>query len=344
MTAPAPGEQHDGHSDEQQPRDRTRLKHAVRLAIAVVAALISLYWLSRYADIGTIVPLVQASHRSTLLGAVALLLASLAAKSMRWHALLPSGSPLSRVEAFQIFHVSVLLNNLLPFRAGDSVRILSPAVRRSVSARHAILILLAERLVDGIALAGVASFVLPMAGPRLMGRLPYPGATFTLVMMVLVAAVISGMVAWTASSGIRRHIRWWALVARSGLAGMGEYQRPQARRIALLTVLAWVGTFWLHYLLMGAVGVSGSLLLATVVTLSTNISMLVPATPANIGVFHAAAAAPLIAFGAPADLSVAYAVLVHAVNTVPPMAVGALCLVIPLARARMPSIIARPRG
>ena len=256
---------------------------------------------------------------------------------MRWHALLPSGSPLSRVEAFQIFHVSVLLNNLLPFRAGDSVRILSPAVRRSVPARHAILILLAERLVDGIALAAVASIVLPMAGPRLMGRLPHPGATFTLAMLAVIAAVVAGIVAWTASSSIRRRVRWWALVARSGLASMGGYRRPQARRIVLLTVLAWMGTFWLHYLLMGAVGISGSLLLAIIVTLSTNFSMLVPATPANIGVFHAAAAAPLLAMGTPSDLSVAYAVLVHAVNTVPPIAVGVACLVIPLARARMPS-------
>jgi phosphatidylinositol alpha-mannosyltransferase len=61
------------------------------------------------------------------------------------------------------------------------------------------------------------------------------------------------------------------------------------------------------------------------VTLSTNLSMLVPATPANIGVFHAAAAAPLLAAGVSSDHAVAYAVLAHAVNTVPPILIGSVC-------------------
>ena len=55
--------------------------------------------------------------------------------------------------------------------------------------------------------------------------------------------------------------------------------------------------------------------------------MLVPATPANIGIFHAAAAGPLLAAGVASDQAVSYAVLAHAVNTVPPIVIGFVCMV-----------------
>ncbi|MEX2376278.1 MAG: lysylphosphatidylglycerol synthase domain-containing protein, partial [Dehalococcoidia bacterium] len=51
-----------------------------------------------------------------------------------------------------------------------------------------------------------------------------------------------------------------------------------------------------------------------------------PATPANVGIFHAAAATPLLLAGYPAEVAVAFAVIVHAVNTIPPMVVGVACL------------------
>src|SRR3546814_1148769 len=60
--------------------------------------------------------------------------------------------------------------------------------------------------------------------------------------------------------------------------------------------------------------------------LATNLSMLAPATPGGIGIFHAAAAGPLLIAGMDSDVAVAYAILVHAMNTIPPMIFGAACL------------------
>ena len=76
------------------------------------------------------------------------------------------------------------------------------------------------------------------------------------------------------------------------------------------------------------------IVLAVIVTLSTNLSMLAPATPGGIGLFHAAAAAPLLVAGVSSDVAVAYALLVHVINTVPPMLVGAVGLAGPSLAAR----------
>ena len=63
--------------------------------------------------------------------------------------------------------------------------------------------------------------------------------------------------------------------------------------------------------------------------------MLAPATPGGIGLFHAAAAAPLLVAGISPELAVAYALLVHVTNTVPPMLVGAAYLGGPVLAARL---------
>ena len=93
---------------------------------------------------------------------VILLAGSLIAKALRWRAMLPEPWKLSRVEAVRIFHVSILLNNLLPFRVGDGARVLSPSVRRVATLQQALVALVAERVIDGLALSATAVVVLPL--------------------------------------------------------------------------------------------------------------------------------------------------------------------------------------
>jgi phosphatidylinositol alpha-mannosyltransferase len=196
------------------------------------------------------------------------------------------------------------------------------------------MVLVAERLLDLVTLTGVAL----VAAPAISRLLPAPAipAPDPTVLVLLGGAVL------LAAAGLMALIRAFGLATRTP-AGVALVSRlislyrdirvvtsPDRKRLLWMigwTALAWGGTLLLHYLLFGAIGVSGSLALAVAVTLSTNLSMLLPASPANIGIFHAAAAAPLMASGISADLSVAYAVLAHAVNTLPPIVIGLACLV-----------------
>ncbi len=260
--------------------------------------------------------------------------------------MLPEPRKLSRVEAVRIFHVSILLNNLLPFRVGDGARVLSPSVRRVATLQQALVVLVAERLLDGLALTAVALVVLPIyfqatGRQAVVDGLTAPGNG---AVIVLVGGFLLGLVALA----VVARIRWAALrvLVRERIKSLRAdalaiVQQP-ARHLALLgwtTACAWGATFLMHYFVLEALNAPSSvvnpIVLGVIVTLSTNLSMLAPATPGGIGLFHAAAAAPLLVAGMSSEVAVAYALLVHVVNTVPPMLIGALGLGAPAVASRL---------
>lgn len=277
---------------------------------------------------------------------------SLAAKALRWRALLPAPRELSRTEALRIFHVSILLNNLLPFRVGDGARVLSPSVRKVATLQQAVVVLVAERFLDALTLAAVGLIALPFffhatGRQAVVDGLSAPGpGTLAILGVALTVGAAAFIVVW--------RVRWRALriLVANRLASLRDdalaVVRQTPRGIAMLgtaTAVAWVATFLLHYTVLEALDPPNSLvhplLLAVVVTLSTNFSMLAPATPGGIGIFHAAAAAPLLVAGMSSEVAVAYALLVHVMNTVPPMLVGAVCLGGPVVLGRFRGEAAR---
>ena len=268
---------------------------------------------------------------------VALLGGSLVTKALRWRAMLPEPGAMHRGEAIRIFHVSILLNNLLPFRVGDGARVLSPSVRRIATIQQALVTLLAERLLDGLTLAIVALLVLPPFF-RATGRqavidgLSAPGKG---ALVLLAAGFGIGLVALAIVARVRWHALRTLIVGRiqslrADALAIVQQPATHVARIVAMTTVAWGATFLMHTAVLEALdppeasaALVGPLLLGIVVTLSTNLSMLAPATPGGIGLFHAAAAAPLLVAGYSSELAVAYALLVHVTNTVPPMLVGA---------------------
>src|SRR5690606_13462149 len=128
---------------------------------AFALAIASLVWLWRATDPGSVWPLLQRTHLPALVVGLVLLGGSLVAKALRWRAMLPPSGALGRIEAIRIFHVSILLNNLLPFRVGDGARVLSPSVRKSATVQQAVVVLVAERLLDTLTLVVAALLVLP---------------------------------------------------------------------------------------------------------------------------------------------------------------------------------------
>ena len=140
MPAPRSDPERDGHGEKQGPSDRAR-RIALPLVIVVAANVLSVYALGRIADPHGTLTLLRSASGQALGLAAGLLVVSLAAKSLRWRALLPTPHTVRAFEAYRSFHASILLNNVLPFRLGDSARVLSAPVRRSVPARQALLVL-----------------------------------------------------------------------------------------------------------------------------------------------------------------------------------------------------------
>jgi uncharacterized membrane protein YbhN (UPF0104 family) len=65
------------------------------------------------------------------------------------------------------------------------------------------------------------------------------------------------------------------------------------------------------------------------VLLSINLALLLPSTPANLGVLEAGAVLALTASGVGAELALAFALLYHAVHLVPGTVLGVVAISLP---------------
>jgi uncharacterized membrane protein YbhN (UPF0104 family) len=257
--------------------------------------------------------------------AVTCLFLSLSAKIARWGALLPRRPAVSFPNLFSIVQISMFLNNVLPFRVGDGVRCVMTVRRHDIRISHVLSSMVAERVLDAATLALCFVAVTPFLSRTPLHldlrALAVPGAAVGVALPLLGALLLFSR---------RRAPGRWAQWAPA-FASFAESWRRMASRegwtIWMWSALAWLGAFALNYVLFHALGIHVSPVVAIVVGCSTNLAMLVPSSPAQIGVYHAAATLTLVAFGVDRSAAVSFSVLSHLVNVVPVSLVGAALLV-----------------
>jgi uncharacterized membrane protein YbhN (UPF0104 family) len=240
----------------------------------------------------------------SLLVALAATIAGVALGAWRWQALLATGgteAPLSRLFAALTFGAAV--NNLVPARGGDAVRI--EAARRSTGASRLAVAgtMVSERLLDGFVLA-----LLMVAGALLGGA----GGRF-----VWIGGAIAGAIA---VAGV--------VAARLG------------RRVPLLAVVAtvgiWLGDFVMYGALAHGFQLDPSLPALLLLVGAGNLALAVPGTAAGLGSFELLTLASAHGIGLGGPELAGFVLAVHAVIVLPTtlvgLALGRNALRIPAAR------------
>ena len=107
--------------------------------------------------------------------------------------------------------------------------------------------------------------------------------------------------------------------------GFTVFARPRHGIPAVAAqLLAWVLQWLACYAVLLALHFDGRATLATAaaILLAVNVSAILPATPSNVGVFQAACLVVLAAFGFGASQSLAYGILLQAVEVITAIAMG----------------------
>jgi uncharacterized membrane protein YbhN (UPF0104 family) len=185
--------------------------------------------------------------------------------------------------------------------------------------------MVAERVLDTVTLALCFLAVTPFLSRTALhfdtGSLALPGAAVGVVAAVAALALILSR-----RFAPRRWARW-APALGTLVESWRRIVSTEGWPIWVWSAVAWIGAFSLNYALFHALGIEASPIVAIVVGCSTNLAMLVPSSPAQIGVYHAAATLTLVAFGVDETAAVSFSVLSHLVNVVPVSLVGASLLV-----------------
>ncbi len=253
-----------------------------------------------------------------LLGALAVYAVATVLRGERWRRILRGGGVAAgRRDAYALTTVGYMGNNALPARAGDVLKAWLSAREADASRRDAFGALLAERLLDAVALVVLFAVLVGVAGLPL-------GLSRGIV--ALLAGAVIAVAAGVALAGRRRagsaH-RLWVL-----LHALLDPTRRLLGSRAGLELLGVSLAIWLAegavYAIVGTVaGVHLGLANGLYVMALANLAAMVPAAPGYVGTFDAAVLLGVrLTVGAAAGAALPYVVLVRFVLFVPITVVG----------------------
>jgi phosphatidylinositol alpha-mannosyltransferase len=276
-----------------------------------------------------------ASKPGLLVAGLALMCSAMFVRAIAWHAILcaaPTWRRAKRRDAMQGTFIGVLMSATLPARLGEPSRALIVA-RRLGRPRETLPVVLgtmvSQTLLNLLALAilgGVTISSVNVLDGHHRALLLFAVAPLAALIVVLLAPVL------IPPAAVSRSRRLQAMVAslRQSLLrlrdGLLVFRLP--RRAALATALqlaAWALQWLSCWLLLMALGLdsragAGA---AAGVLFAVNVTAVVPATPANVGIFQAACVAVLAgAYHVSTPEAIAYGIVLQAVEVATALIMG----------------------
>ena len=233
------------------------------------------------------------------------------------------------------FLASVAVNNVLPFRAGDVLRVVGFRDQLRSPPMRVLGTVVVERILDVAVLLGV--LLVGLVGVA-DANMPAALAGWAAWLFVLCVGATVGLV-WLAPQlvGLRHRDprgwyarlagRWWPAVAEQlghlGDALVGVRNIRRALVLVGLSILAWVFEGAMFVVVAVAFGTDYSSGAPWLSLASGTLATLIPSAPGFVGTFDYFAAQGFSAYGSPMGQAVAFAVTVHALLWVGLTLVGA---------------------
>jgi uncharacterized protein (TIRG00374 family) len=254
-------------------------------------------------------------------------------KTCRWAVMLRSlGAPIKVRDAAVPLMGAVAFNNVLPFRAGDVIRIVAFQRYTRVPASAQLGTLVLERLLDLFVLmsflfAAVSFWRISVLDEALLSglRLVALGVAAAIILFIAAPRPIQLVVRWVDARFPQLARLGEALLRLSG--AISTLSRPLLlARLVGISIVAWAAEGGAYFAVGHALGVAtapqAALLALCVGTLST----VIPSSPGYVGTFHYFTSRVVTEFGGGAVGAAAYAILIHALLWLSTTAAGFLLM------------------
>ena len=264
-------------------------------------------------------------------------------RAIRWRVLFeperrPPLWPVTKATLLGLF-----FNNILPARAGEAARIVALKYYAGTSRAESTATIVVERVFDVLSLL----LLLFVSVPWLPHVSWLRAAAILAIALGACLAIMIVVIVVYGERPIRFMLR--ALLRLPGLGGLdvdrlslsvtrgfSTLRRPGHGLVAAVwTIASWLVMALSFWLLMRGFNLHLPFLAGLLTTIAVGVAFIVPAAPAAVGVFEAAAVAALTAYGVPHSQAFAYALVLHALNFFPFVAFGFVLL------AALPSEIRR---
>ncbi len=267
--------------------------------------------------------------------ALALMMLSLLARAVSWHAVLRAALPDARLRWAPVVRatmIGVMASALFPGRIGEPTRVL--VLSRRLDGRTARTLpvvagtVFSQTLINLVAL-GILAAVTFSSVPILRGHASALEAV--LAVPAFVALFVFGippllrLAQRSHSLRIRAGAIAFAGLLRLGRQGLVAFAKPRYGVPAIAAQLfAWTLQWGSCYMVILALGLNpqATPVTAAAILLAVNVSAVLPATPSNVGVFQAACLVVLAAYGIGAGSALAYGIILQAIELLTALSLG----------------------
>ena len=252
-------------------------------------------------------------------------------RAVRWWSLFSGAQrPALKTITYALL-VGYFFNNILPARAGEAARVIALNRRSSTPLAEAAGTVVVERLFDVLALLALLFISYPWL-PEIswLRAAAIFGAFVTAVLVVLTFVIVrydARAVHWLLAplrrinrEGVAERIEAAAVNATRGL---GALRSPRmAARAMALTIASWATLGVSYWILSHAFALDLPLVAGMLITVAINLSLVLPSSPAALGVFEAATIVALGAYDVPHAEALSFALVLHLLNLLPFLAIG----------------------
>ena len=254
---------------------------------------------------------------AALIGAIALYGINTLVRSERWHRLLlDDGAHPVRADSYSLTTIGYAVNNVLPARAGDAVRIVLMAPRADCSKRTVLGTIVAERLLD----VGVIVVLFVVVGYAILGEV---GAGS--VEWIALATVLLVIFAAIAIAIVRRNQRMHDFIAPM-LSSTARLLSSHGALLVAMTFVIWSIESGAWIAVGYSVGFPMSALDGVYLVSLASVFALIPSGPGYAGTQDAAVAIGIKAIGGSGATAVSYILMLRFALVVPITAVGFVLL------------------
>jgi uncharacterized protein (TIRG00374 family) len=265
-----------------------------------------------------------------LLPGLAVLAVAILARALRWRYLFARETRPGVWPVTSALIVGLLFNNILPARAGEAARVVALNQHAGTSRAEAAATVVIERAYDVLLL-----LVLLFVGLPWLPHVTWLRAAAILAIGVTVALVGAAVaLAVWGERPLRFVLRPVARLPflhaerlEHAAANLGKGFAAVRQPRLVLGAIAWTTASWLllalssWFVLLGF-PIRHSFGEAVLVVIAVNLGMILPSSPAAVGVWEKTALVALGAYGISDSAALPYALVLHAVNVVPTLVVG----------------------
>jgi glycosyltransferase 2 family protein len=260
-----------------------------------------------------------------LVGAALLYAIATALRGERWHRILHlTGVDVARSDSYGLTTVGYMGNNVLPARAGEMLRVVLLSKRADAGKRSLLGTVVAERLLDAIALGAIFVAVVygALRNTTLPSDRPLVVAGVALVLFALALVALQLLRRQGALARFRDFVRPMAGAPRALLSRKGF-------ALLLGSLLIWAVEASVYLSVARATELHDlSGMGALYIVALTNLFAMLPAAPGYVGTFDAAVVFGVKAVGGAGSATVSYLLLLRFVLFVPITLVGLVVLVV----------------